>query len=103
MSRIIEKELLLELRSKLSFESRTKHSWSFSDTELASLLDARPKTIEELGSIKGFPIKGKRVAAYGEAITEIFNGKSIKGFDVKISDSGDDLTVKSLFKRSSAF
>lgn len=101
LSRVKEKEALLTLRGKLAFEAKDGHSWSFSDAELESLLNAQPKTLDELGVIKGFPRKGKRVEAYGKNIIDIFNGVSIDGFSV--SKKGDTLDVKTIMKKSTAF
>lgn len=96
-----ERKLLEELRSKLAFAKKGKHSWSFSDVELESLLKAKPKTLEELGVIKGFPRKGKRVEAYGSSIIDIFNGKGIDSFSVK--SKGEDIEVSTVLKKASFF
>lgn len=103
MKRAEEKELLLQLRSKLAFESKSAHSWSFSDKEMNLLLDSRPMSIEDLGQLKGFPLEGKRVKAYGNCIVDIFLGKSISDFNAKIASSGEDLIVKSILKKSNLF
>lgn len=101
MSRKIYQEKLLQLRSKLAYETKGNHSWSFSDKELESLLEAEPRTFTELIQLKGFPADGKRVKAFGQQIIDIFNGEDIKDFDVKVSN--DDVIVKTVLKQSSAF
>lgn len=69
-----ERELLENLRSKLSMDKQGNHSFSFSDEELETLLKEKPKTLNDLGKIKGFPRKGKRVERFGIDIINIFKG-----------------------------
>lgn len=101
MSEKEQVEALLKLRSKLAFESKSKHSWSFSDEELKRLVIAKPKTLDALGEIKGFPRTGKRVQAYGQLIIDIFNG--IGCDDIKVEVIGEDDIVVIPIRRSSAF
>lgn len=93
------REKLLELRSKLAYNEKEKHSFSFSDEELERLLKEQPKSLDDLGKIKGFPRKGKRVSAYGQYIVDIFNNKG-NGFT--ISGNSDDLKVSTI-KTSNLF
>ncbi len=44
----------------------------FSDTVLRSLVVAGPKTIEEMGSVKG--VTGDKVEKFGEAVVELCRG-----------------------------
>ena len=92
MSSDEEKIKLLALRSKLAYATKNSHSWSFGDSEMELLLKNRPKTIEDLGKLKGFPRNGKRVASYGQSIIDVFNGVNVKDFDVKFEN--ENLTVK---------
>lgn len=94
-------EALLKLRSKLAFEAKTKHSWSFSDDELKRLVIAKPRTLDALGELKGFPREGKRVKAYGQLIIDIFNGIGCDDIKVEVL-SEDDIKVTPI-RRSSAF
>lgn len=96
-----EKEALLELRSELSYKTKGNHSWSFSDEELDRLLSAKPKSLDELGKLKGFPRDGKRVNAFGQQIVDIFLGKNIKSFDVKVE--GDDVKARTVLSESHSF
>lgn len=73
MSREREKERLIELRSEVAKENGQSTYLVFNDEELEILLDKRPKTIDELSQIKGFPKDGKRVAAYGQKLVNIFD------------------------------
>ena len=92
---------LLLLRSKLAFSNTTGHSWQFSDVELERLLKAQPRTLDELGAIKGFPRDGKRVKAYGKLIIDIFNNSEYIDFDVK--QNGTELNVKGIMQPLSSF
>ena len=68
-----ERELLEKLRGHLAYKSRMEPYKVFRDVELELLLQARPKTIEALARIKGFPRDGARVTKYGKSIIDIFN------------------------------
>lgn len=75
MSRQIEKDRLLELRSKVAKREGQSTYLVFNDNELEVILNERPKTLEELSKIKGFPKDGKRVKAYGIELVSIFDGR----------------------------
>lgn len=94
------RDLLLELRSQISYKN-SNHSWSFTDEQLEDLLKVQPKTLDELGTIKGFPRDGKRVKAYGKVIISIFNNVDIDKFKVYSDD--DSMIVKIDLKQSSVF
>lgn len=96
-----QKEALLNLRSELAYKVKGNHSWSFGDKELTELLKIKPKTLDELGKIKGFPRDGKRVKAYGNLIVDIFNNKDYSKFDVEVK--GDSIKVTGVMKRISVF
>ena len=75
----------------------------FRDSELALLLKAKPVTIEQLTSIKGFPAEGARVAICGQAIIDIFSKtKEVDDFEVNVDNKGS-LTVTTLLKPLSVF
>lgn len=97
------REKLLQLRSKLAYETKNKHSWSFSDKELENLLKVKPKDLKTLTTIPGFPKTGKRVASYGKIIVDIFNSKPIHDFKVKMSSNGESLDVDEIMKPLSHF
>lgn len=73
MNREREKEKLITLRSEIAKENGQSTYLVYNDEELETLLDKRPKTIDELSKIKGFPKDGKRVAAYGDRLVAIFD------------------------------
>lgn len=79
MSKEREREKLIELRSEIARENGQSTYLVFNDEEMEVILDKRPKTIEELGQIKGFPKDGKRVAAYGERLVKIFDARGGMG------------------------
>lgn len=95
-----ERELLLDLRSKLAYEKTGSHSYSFSDDELESLLKSRPKTLDELGKIKGFPREGKRVEKFGSNIVDIFV-RQVDSFIV--TNINNNLRVRTKLRMSTAF
>lgn len=75
MSREREREKLIELRSEVAKENGQSTYLVFNDEEMETILDVRPKTIDELSKIKGFPKDGKRVAAYGQRLVNIFDAR----------------------------
>lgn len=100
----IEKEQvasLILLRSKLAYSTKSQHSWSFSNDELKSLVKVKPKTLDELGVIKGFPRAGKRVEAYGSLIVDIFNGRNFSDF--KVTGNDEKLEVEGIIKPLKSF
>lgn len=82
-----QKELLEKLRSALIGQMHVQPYIIYDDNTLQLLLEKKPKTMEELTSIKGFPKGGKRVSSFGAQILAIFNdADSISDFSV--SESG---------------
>lgn len=95
-----EKQQLLELRRQVAKKSGQATYLVPNDKEIEMLLKVRPKNIEELTSIKGFPKTGKRVAAYGQAIIDIFT-KGISS--ISVTGSGEDLVTRTTLRSSSIF
>lgn len=96
-----EEELLRKLRGHLAHASQMEPYKVFTDENLNELLKVKPKTLDELKGIKGFPEKGARVSKYGQSIVDIFNkANSISGFDVSLDKEGEPvsktLTTKKL-------
>lgn len=90
-----EKELLQKLRGHLAYKVGMEPYKVFRDQELDLLLEKRPKTLEELAKLKGFPKDGARVTKYGKAIIDIFNRSGqIDDFNVR-----DDGFVETKLKR----
>lgn len=87
-----EKELLINLRSKLVGEKHTLPYTIYTDDTIEELLKVRPKSIEELSKVKGFPAKGKRVKGFGEAVVAIFTSE-IKDFKLEIKDGKPEVTT----------
>jgi ribonuclease D len=95
--------LLRKLRGRLAFKSAKKPYVIFNDETLGDLLKEEPKTIEALSAIKGFPADGKRVAAWGQAIVDIFNKPDkIEDFDVKLDADGEPQATTRM-KKMNAF
>lgn len=87
-----ERELLIELRSVLIGKLNTLPFTVYDDATLERLLLARPKTIEDLTKVKGFPAKGKRVKGFGELIIKIFNDTdSIE--KIEVEGTGENISV----------
>lgn len=93
-----EKEQLIKLRSEVAKRSGQSTYLVPNDKEIEVLLKVRPKTIQELTALKGFPLKGKRVASYGQAIVDIFT-KDIQ--QVNYTGAGDSIRVVCDLKPSS--
>lgn len=97
-----QRELLLELRSKLVGQLHTQPFTIYNDDTIELLLDAQPKTIEELAKVKGFPEKGKRVQGFGEAVIAIFNDTN-RIENIKISGAGKGSRISVGLKSMEAF
>jgi ribonuclease D len=97
-----EKELLIELRSQLVGKLHTQPFTIYTDSTIDELLKARPKTLEELASVKGFPADGKRIKGFGEAIIEIFkNTNRIE--KIEITGDSSNVSVGTVLSPMNAF
>ena len=97
----IEEMLLRKLRGYMAFKKQVEPYKIFRDIELDILLQVRPKTMDELTSIKGFPKTGARVACCGQSILDIFNRpKEIDDFTVELDSKGNMLVSTELIKLS---
>lgn len=97
-----QRQLLIQLRSELIAEKETLPYCIYTDETIEDLLDAAPKSIEELVKVKGFPEKGKRVKGFGEAIVNVFvHTQEIEKFTIEKGGSG--LEVGTGLKRAKAF
>jgi len=80
-----QRKLLKELRSKLVGLNRTLPYTVYRDADIEALLKAQPRTLDDLGKIKGFPYAGKRFKNYGESILAVFTKQdAIDAFTVDI-------------------
>ena len=92
-------ELLRKLRGHLAYAKKCEPYKIFRDVELNLLLGNKPKTIEELSELKGFPRDGKRVTCWGESIIKIFNKpEDIKDFEVTLDTDGFPIAIPILKK-----
>lgn len=97
-----QRELLIDLRSQLVGKMHVQPFTIYNDKTIEDLLEAQPKTIEDLSKVKGFPASGKRLKGFGEAVIAIFNSTdSIDSIDV--SGNNEKLEVSTKLKRMSAF
>ncbi|WP_394863480.1 HRDC domain-containing protein [Paraclostridium bifermentans] len=96
-----EEELLRKLRGHLAYSKQMKPYQVFNDENLNELLKVKPKTVEQLMTIKGFPEDGARVRKYGQAIVDIFvKEDKIEDFEVTIDKDGDAVAVTKTRKLS---
>ena len=72
------REQLVNLRSELIGALHTHPSSVYSDKTIEDLIAAKPKTLDELTKVKGFPKNGKRVNCFGKAVCAIFNPSTEK-------------------------
>jgi ribonuclease D len=102
MSNNQQRELLAKLRGRLAYKSNCAPYLIFSDELMEELLSVKPKTLDELSTIKGFPRDGKRVTKWGPAIVDVFCEKEVADFEVT-QDSEGDLVVRSVITPMSIF
>lgn len=99
-----QRDLLIKLRSKLIGQQGVLPYCIYTDATIEDLLDAQPKSIDELVKVKGFPAKGKRVKGFGEAIVAVFtNPDKVQGFEIKSGASTGEIEVGTSLKRMSSF
>ena len=99
-----QRKLLLDLRSSLIGKLNTMPYCIYTDEAIEALLNAKPKTIDELTKVKGFPKEGKRVKGFGEAILAIFNNTDqIEGFTLNTEGKDEGMSVGTTLRRISAF
>lgn len=78
-----QRQLLLDLRSKLVGKLHVQPYIVYDDATIELLLKEQPKTLDALKQIKGFPEKGKRFKGFGVSICAIFNDTdNLSGIDV---------------------
>lgn len=98
-----ERELLIDLRSKLVGAMHVQPFTIYTDETILELLKHRPKTIAELEKVKGFPKGGKRVKGFGEAVVAIFSGKKIERFEITGSAKSNDVAVNTKLQKMEVF
>lgn len=94
-----EEELLRKLRGHLAYAKQVKPYVIFKDEELKEILSKRPKTLDELSTIKGFPREGKRVEKWGQSIVDIFTKtEKIADFELKTDSDGEPSVTTKLVR-----
>lgn len=92
-------ELLRKLRGRLAYCKQVKPYMIFRDVELEELLKVQPKSLEQLATIKGFPIDGKRVQGYGQSIIDIFTrANQIEDFEVQLDRNNEPISQTKMIK-----
>lgn len=99
-----QRKLLLQLRSELVGHMHTQPFTIYDDVTIERLLEAQPKSLEELANVKGFPKDGKRIRGFGNSVIDIFTKcDRITGFAISTKEKDGDLVVGSDLKSLSAF
>lgn len=97
-----QRKLLKDLRSKLVGANKTLPYTIYRDKDIEALLKAQPKTLEDLGKIKGFPFDGIRHKNYGESILKVFTDPdSIATFE--LDTSKPEPVIKTVARKVYAF
>ncbi len=98
-----QEDLLRKLRGHLAYAKGVKPYVIFKDEELNAILNKKPKTIDELSTLKGFPKDGKRIANWGQSIVDIFTQTDkIEDFNIKSGATGEPV-VETKLKRMNLF
>lgn len=97
-----QRKLLLELRSRLVGEMHVQPFTIYNDVTIEELLRRKPRTLEDLSEVKGFPKTGKRIKGFGELVVAIFNNTdSISEIEVNVN--GKDAGVSCKLKQLASF
>lgn len=89
MNKEKQEKLLNEYRSQMSRDKRIKVFKVFTSENIRDIIQAQPRTLEELTKVKGFPKDGKRIQQYGEAIINIMTKcDEIETIQVSADDKG---------------
>ena len=100
----MEKELLLKLRGRLAYVKQLPPYMIFQDKQLEDLLKFKPKTLEELSAIKGFPKDGTRVNNWGDSIIAIFkHPQEVTDFNIQMNKDGEEVKVVPVIQKASFF
>jgi superfamily II DNA helicase RecQ len=68
-------ERLRKMRGYLAYKNGVKPFVVFKDSDIPALLERKPRKVEDLALIKGFPLEGARVEKYGKDICSVFDTK----------------------------
>ena len=97
-----QKQALINLRAQLVGTMHVQPFTIYQDATIEALLAAKPKTLEALSKVKGFPAKGKRVQGFGEAAVAIFNERA-SNVKTKIDFTGGQPKVEFTMQEMSIF
>jgi ribonuclease D len=68
-------ERLKRMRGYLAYKHGVKPFVIFKDSEIPAILEKKPRSLEALAEIKGFPLSGARSQKWGKEICSVFNKK----------------------------
>lgn len=97
-----QRALLHQFRNRLSVLKKTRPYQIFDNDSIENVLKAQPKTLGELGKVKGFPKEGKRIKGYGEAVISIIKNPTIIN-EVVLEESNGEIETKIILKKSNMF
>jgi len=95
-------ELLRKLRGRLAHQKQVAPYVIFPDDVFVHLILRRPKTLEELAMVKGFPQEGARIQKWGPAVVAIFGNKEVSDFEVSTDAEGEVIPAP-VMKRMQTF
>lgn len=102
MTTLEQRQALINLRAQLVGTMHVQPFTIYQDTTIEALLAAKPKTLEELAKVKGFPAKGKRMQGFGEAVVAIFD-ESASSVTTKIGFANGKPKVEFAMQEVSVF
>lgn len=102
MTKEQQKQALTQLRSQLVGSMHVQPFTIYNDATINELVKAQPKTLSELARVKGFPVTGKRIKGFGDAIIAIFNEQA-SGVKTKIIMKNGDAEVQYTMEKLSVF
>lgn len=104
MDKTTQLNSLLMLRNSLCGQKHVLPYMIFTEECAKSIVEAQPRTIEELGRVKGFPVNGKRIKNYGEAVLDaLWKADRIECFDVSVNGEKNDITISPVIRNMQCF
>ena len=95
---------LLMLRNSLCGQKHVLPYMIFTEECAKFIVEAQPRTIEELGKVKGFPANGKRIKNYGAVVLDaLWKADRIECFDVSIGDESGDVIISPVIRDMQCF
>lgn len=88
---------LILLRNTLCGDKRILPYMVYTVGCAKEIVKSQPKTLQELGKVKGFPANGARIKNYGKVILEVlWSDKIITDFDIKETKDGIEINISKM-------